>query len=113
MTPRLTSAMLAGSLIRVCEAAGGHAMLLAKGDETAGSLLISLYHKGRVSGLFEQLLDAQGRYRWMRTGPKDDDDQAAFDAYIHKRRTNDPDLWVIELDIADGQRLIAEWGGDG
>jgi hypothetical protein len=64
MTPRLTGSMLAGSLIRVCEAAGGHAMVLAKGDETAGSLLISLYHKGRVSGLFEQLLDTQGRYRW-------------------------------------------------
>jgi hypothetical protein len=27
--------------------------------------------------------------------------------------TNDPDLWVIELDIADGERLIAQWGGDG
>lgn len=35
------------------------------------------------------------------------DDPMEFQEYLKRRQDRDPDLWIIELDIADGERLIA------
>jgi hypothetical protein len=33
---------------------------------------------------------------------------AEIDQYIERRRRADPDIWIVELDVAEGQRLAAE-----
>jgi hypothetical protein len=40
-------------------------------------------------------------------GPVDATD-SAMDDYWRGRRTKDPDLWVVELTVADGERFVAE-----
>ena len=35
--------------------------------------------------------------------------KAARTAYLDRRKNADPDLWIVELDIADAPRLVAEW----
>lgn len=108
MAPRLAAGMLVSALIRRAEEAGGNGMVLAKGDATAGALLIQLAERGAAGALLERRLDSQGDYRWSPTGPDADGDRTD---YIARRRRGDPDLWVIELDVADGMALVEEIAG--
>ncbi len=105
---RLTSAMLASGLSRQANALGGFAAILAKGDPTSGALLVQILEKGRFFGLFERLLDPSGAYLWTATGPQSTENKDLFDPYLARRRARDPDLWIIELDVPDAERFIAD-----
>lgn len=94
MEPRAASGLLASALIRRIEAEGGSAMVLAKGDATAGALLIQISDRGVVGALIERVPGIDGS-RWDEAGPTE---PAERDAYIARRRARDPDLWVVELD---------------
>jgi hypothetical protein len=108
MAPRLTAGFLVSALIRRAEELGGSGMVLAKGDATAGAVLIQLADRGVAGPLLERRLDPQGDYRWSPTGP--DADGGRSD-YIARRRRGDPDLWVIELDVADAMTLVEDVAG--
>ncbi|WP_404710990.1 DUF1491 family protein [Sphingomonas sp. MMS24-J13] len=105
MTGRLAAGLLVSALIRRVEAAGGSAMVLARGDATAGSLLIQLAERGVAGQLLERTLNSRGSYAWTPVGPED---PAARGDYIARRRRNDPDLWVIELDAAHAAAIVNE-----
>jgi len=100
--------MLVSALLRRVEEAGGTGAVLAKGDATAGALLIQLAERGVLGPLLERRLDVNGQYRWSTTGPDEPEQRGD---YIARRRRSDPDLWVIELDVADGYRLVEEIAG--
>lgn len=108
MAPRLAAGMLVSALIRRVEQVGGSAMVLAKGDATAGALLIQLAERGVPGPLLERRLDLDGRYLWSPTGPDDADQRGD---YLQRRRRNDPDLWIVELDVAGGLALVEEVAG--
>ena len=108
MAARLAAGMLVSALIRRAEALGGNGAVLAKGDATAGALLIQLAERGVPGPLLERRLDPEGAYRWSHTGP---DDQDQLSDYIARRRRSDPDLWVIELDVTDGMQLVEDIAG--
>jgi len=108
MTARLSSDMLVGALIRRVEAAGGNAMVLAKGDKGAGTILLACAERGRATGLFERALGRDGGYALVPCGPADPSDSQALSDYLARRRSRDPDLWVVELDIAGAERFAAE-----
>jgi hypothetical protein len=108
MGARLAAGLLVAALIRRVEAGGGSAAVLARGDATAGALLIQLAERGVPGDLLERRLDPQGAYRWAATGP---DDPAARNDYLARRRQRDPDLWIVELDSADAARIVAEIAG--
>ncbi len=108
MAPRLAAGILVSALIRRAEEAGGSGMVLAKGDATAGAVLIQLAERGVAGLLLERRLDPLGAYRWSPTGPDEDSQRAD---YIARRRRGDPDLWVIELDVADALRLVEDVAG--
>jgi hypothetical protein len=108
MAPRLAAGMLVSALFRRAAEAGGTGMVLAKGDATAGALLIQLAERGVPGPLLERRLDTEGAYRWSPTGP---DDPGQRGDYLARRRRSDPDLWVIELDAADAMALVEEVAG--
>jgi hypothetical protein len=108
MASRLAAGLLVSALIRRVDAAGGSGMVLARGDATAGALLIQLAERGVPGALLERTLDAKGGYAWTATGP--DDAEARAD-YIARRRRSDPDLWVVELDVANAAGIVAEVAG--
>ena len=105
---RLATHVEASGLIRAAESAGGHAAVLHKGDSERGALLLVIMAKGQPNGCFERLLDRKGRYSWQPSGPKDHGDSQKFAEFLAKRRGSDPDMWVLELDIPDPERFIAE-----
>ena len=106
---RLTSRFLIDLILRRTAAAGGFAAVLAQGDETAGVILIECADRGRAGPLLERRFAPDGHYIWEAVGPDDPSDSGARAHYCEKRRKSDPDLWIVELDIADAPRLVAEW----
>ena len=85
-------------------------MVIAKGDPTSGTILVMTREKGAIAGLYERLLTPQGSYAWQRIGPQDMGEEEPFDLYIERRKSRDPDIWVIELDIPNAERFIVETG---
>lgn len=112
MTPRLTSAMLVSAMVRRVNAEGGAAVVVAKGDADAGSILLICLEKGVLIAFRERLLGPDGGYRWEAVGPTPHSDPAEAQAWLERRRQRDPDLWVVELDIPNAQRFAAETSGD-
>ena len=106
MSGRLTSQMLASSLIRLAEVEGGFGAVLFKGDPTAGAVLVCLLERGIRKALLERLLRPDGSYAWLdmsRAGTG----EADFQAQIARRRRSDPDLWLVELDVKSAEAFAA------
>lgn len=110
MSARLTSAMLVSAMIRRVNTAGGMATVLHKGEPDIGSILLICMEKGVVQSVRERVLAIDGHYAWMPVGP---DALSDVDDYLSRRRARDPDLWLIELDIPQAERFVAEMTGEG
>ena len=108
MTPRLATGIYVNALIRRVNQAGGIAMVLAKGDETSGALLLVTREKGSYSGVLERAFTASGHYEWMPVSTQNPPSEAEISQFCAKRRASDPDLWIVELDIADAARFAVE-----
>lgn len=107
---RLKSRFLVDLLLRQTEAAGGFATVLAKGDDISGIILVQCTDRGEPGPLLERRFSAAGSYIWESVGPTDPKDGESRASYLDRRRKADPDMWLIELDVADAPRLVAEWG---
>jgi hypothetical protein len=110
MAPRLAAGMLVSALIRRVEASGGSAMVLARGDATAGAVMIQLADRGVTGALLERQVDLDGDYHWTPIGPAD---PGALPDYLARRRRSDPDLWIVEIDSADAATLVEQVSGQG
>jgi hypothetical protein len=108
MAARVAASVLAGALIRKAEGEGGFGAVLAKGDETAGTILVILLERGGNPRLFERLLKPDGAYAWQESGSHRIENPREVPDFIARRRRLDPDLWVLELDIASAERFAAE-----
>lgn len=107
---RLTSRFLIDLLCRRAEAAGGFATIIASGDAQSGVILVQCGERGVAGPLLERRFSMAGNYEWEDIGAATGDDDSARTAYLDRRKTADPDLWIVELDIANAPQLVAEWG---
>lgn len=85
---------------------GGFATVLAKGDGTAGAILVIAQDRGENARAYERGIGATGDTELLPVGPVGDS-QVITD-YWMRRRKGDPDLWVVEVDIAQAERFVAE-----
>lgn len=108
MNPRLATGVEVSALIRRIEGEGDFATVMRKGDAERGALLLVIESRGRYIACLERLLEFSGVYRWSRVGPPDSADSAEVATFLAKRARFDDDSWVIELDIAQPERFIAE-----
>lgn len=106
--PRLSAEMTVQSLLRKVNQEGGFAMVLRKGDQIAGAILIICLEKGKDPRLLEKMPSFDGPSTWQKIWPQDTDNKQDLDEYLKRRTSFDPDLWLIELDIPDAERLIAD-----
>lgn len=111
---RLPAALEAASLVRRAEIAGDFATVIRKGDPDRGALMLVITSRGRHSGCLERILVLEsGNYVWQRSGPDEGAGAAEVGEFLDRRVRGDEDLWLIELDIADPERFIAETTSQG
>ena len=106
--PRLTASVEAFGLIRRVEAEGGFATVLRKGDPDRGALLIIVRSRGAYVACLERMLALSGGYEWTTVGPASEAAEQDLADFLEKRCRFDEDSWLIELDIAQPERFIAE-----
>jgi len=107
MTARLTASVLVGALIRKAQGEGGFAAVLAAGDPLAGAVIVVLAERGVKMLVLERILLPSGAYAWQETGNREEDSADL----VMRRRRFDPDLWVVELDVASAD-LFAQGMND-
>jgi hypothetical protein len=84
------------------------AFITARGDGTAGAVLVKLNTLDGRARAFQRGFDAEtGARRWMTLveGPEPE-----VDAAISRQRGRDPDLWVVEVEDRAGRHLLDEPG---
>ena len=106
MEGRLPAHLEISGLIRAVEAAGGFAMVIAKGERDAGTILVTCCENGENLRIFERLPHPDGTRQWTRIQPQYTDNKEDISRYLGRRHDQDPDLWILELDVANGERFI-------
>ncbi|HKT85045.1 MAG TPA: DUF1491 family protein [Novosphingobium sp.] len=106
MEPRLPAHLEVAGLIRRVEAAGGFATVLRKGEHDAGTIMIVFTEKDENTRIYERMPQLDGSRQWQCSKKQDPENAGEIISYIQRRGSQDPDLWVVELDIADGERFI-------
>ena len=107
MSERLPTHLEVSALIRLVEAQGGSAMVLAKGERDAGTVLVVTMFRGEGGRLFERMPQLDGTRPFIATKSQDPEKPQEFSEYLERRRRQDPDIWVVEVDIVDPERFIA------
>ncbi len=109
MNARLKSSIIVSGLIRAVEARGGSAMVLRKGEGDSGSIAITLLEEGRNSHLFECQYHPDHGYQWIKTWTQSIEKKEDLEVVLARKTARDPDIWVVELHIPNGERFIADW----
>ena len=106
---RLPAHLEVAALIRGAEAAGGFGTVISKGERDAGSILILTIRRGGNAWLWERMPRLDGRRVFEVVRRQDDENKTEFNDYLARRTARDRDMWLIELDVAEPERLIAEF----
>ena len=107
---RVPAHLEVSGLVRAVGAAGGFATVIATGERDAGTLLVVCCQAGRNAAVYERLPQADGSRVWTRTREQEPESPQEFWDYCTRRHAQDPDLWVLELDIPDAERFIDSTG---
>lgn len=99
---RIASGVAVSALLRRVNAAGGFGAVLQRGDDTAGAIAIITRDRGETRAL-ERVMAMAGGYEWREAAAGD-----AIESWTERALRRDPDLWIIELDIPDAARFVAE-----
>ena len=103
----LSSDIWVGALIRRVELAGSFATVARKGDARAGAVLVkTIDRRSNVAQIYVEATRGEGERVWMR--PAEFASEADVDAYAVRAARIDPDVWVVEIEDADGARFLTE-----
>jgi hypothetical protein len=105
---RLPAQVEASAIIRLAESRGGFATVLARGERDAGTILIVTLCRGTGAVLYERMPARDGSRSFVAAKRENAEDHQKFAEYLARRRAHDPDLWLIEVNIADPERFIAQ-----
>ena len=98
MEPRLRADFRVKAILRRVEQAGANAMIVAKGEASAGAVLIKHNRFALDCRVYAQTRTAAGEPAWVVATGADAVDDAAAERIIARQRGFDPDLWVIEVE---------------
>ena len=110
MTPRLTSDFWVRAYLRRLQLVDIPAFITAKGDATAGAVIVKLNTLDGNAKAFHRSYDLDGNRVWAMLAEGAERD---VDASLAKQRSFDPDIWVIEVESRDGRHLLDEDGLSG
>ncbi len=96
--------------MQLARAGGGFATVLAKGEHDAGTILIVTLCRGRDGVLYERMPQLDGSRKFIAAKRENPENPQEFSEYLARRRNQDRDMWLIEVDIADPERFVAQLG---
>lgn len=107
MQPRLTAEFWVQAYLARLRLADIPAFVTARGDATAGAVIVKLNQLDGSARAFVRSYDATGARVWtpLAEGPEPD-----VDAALARQRRHDPDLWVIEVEDRQGRHLLDQPG---
>jgi hypothetical protein len=108
MSQRLPAHLEVSAILRLAQSQGGFATVLAKGERDAGTILLVTTCRGQGARLYERMPALDGSRSFVATKSEDPDNPREFSDYLARRRRQDPDMWQIEVDIADPERFVAQ-----
>lgn len=100
---RLTTDFWVSAYRARLEAMGIAVYLTAKGDPTAGAVLVKLATLDGAATLFARVPEVTGGSRWdvLAEGPEE-----KVDEVMARQRRFDPDLWIVEIEDRLGRHLL-------
>ena len=106
--PRLTADFWVAAYLSRLRLADIPAFVVARGDGTAGAILIKQSPLDGTAKLYQRSFDPlSGTRNWMVLA---EGDEADVDAAVARQRDFDPDLWVIEVEERAGRHMLDEPG---
>lgn len=106
--PRLASGLWVSAYMRRLALVDIPAFVTAKGDSTAGAVMIKLNTLDGNAVLFQRSFDLMTAERaWVELAKGA---EAAVDEACQKQLKFDPDLWVIEVEDRQGRHLLDQEG---
>lgn len=103
MSDRLPTGIVVSALLRRVNDSGGMGAVLAKGDAQGGGVLVVVVDRDGPARVVERGVGPDGQTTLIESTPAGD-----LNEYWRRRRSRDPDLWVVELDSPDAERFAAE-----
>ena len=103
----LSTDIWAGALIRRAELGGAFATVIRKGDPRAGAVLVKVVdRRAGAARLYSEATRGDGERVWMQ--PVNSQVESDLDAYVERAVRVDPDLWIVEIDDAQGRHFLVE-----
>jgi hypothetical protein len=96
--PRLKTGFLVSAEIKRCQQLFLSAVIVHKGDEDRGQILIKHYVHGEGARIFAQTRDMDDQLIWHQPLGDDFMEEMKADEYIKRQIGFDEDLWVLEID---------------
>ncbi len=101
---RLTADIWVSAYLARLRLEGIPAFVVARGDATAGAVLVKLNTLDGRARAYQRSFDpASGRRVWMVLA---EGGEADVDAALARQRSFDPDLWLIEVEDKAGRHLL-------
>lgn len=107
MDARLPAHIEVSAILRAVEAQSGFASVIAKGEHDAGTILLLTMYRGENAVLFERMPQLDGSRPFIAAKRQNYENPHEIQEYLEKRKRQDPDIWILEADIADGERFVA------
>ncbi len=105
---RLTAEIWVSAYIKRLSLLEVPAFVVAKGDATAGAVLVKMNTLDGQACCYQRSFDLMsGERTWVVLS---EGDESVVDASIQKQCGFDPDLWVIEVEDREGRHLLGEDG---
>lgn len=99
---RLKTEIRIAAQLRRAQGGGAFAAILRRGDPDAGAMWIIVRQGTSLSRYTEQMSLTGGR-DWYADGPFDETD---LSLKINKAVDRDPDLWIVEIEDAEGRAFL-------
>ena len=104
---RLRSKIWVQAYLKRLEIQNIAAYVTAHGDDNSGAILIKVIKMDGYAQLYQKTFDLQNnRSAWVKILEGLD---MEIDSLLEKQKVNDPDLWVVEIESADGQNYLDEF----
>ncbi len=110
MEARLKTEIWVSALIRRCAIEAVPAVVVRRGDDTAGVVLVKVNRLDGRAIVYYQARGAEGQRIWLAHGAAKEELmlECDVDAFINRQFSLDPDLWVIEIEDRQGRHFLME-----